>query len=551
MKILKPLLLGKEYEQRKSEYFSLYFPGNFDTKNKDLVVQTLARHGEFIQRIHVPPERNLRNLDSTVDFLRFLHECLKDSKYNGTIGIDVHTGHGVDLDSIKMAVQRLDGYLKKRTHPAMYVSVENVHKSGLATKNEIKDLAKFVKESGLGNIRITIDIVDLAKAEDGNDQTTVLIEEMCCENTSHIVNCIGFVLEPSVTRKNSSISTSLFSLFLMTFFMNRNKKEDLLINLALIACIFLTFQLAHADVISARIAAVHFRDDSRYSIGNNIPISIRVSALGQHLDTLYAVFIIKDSAGNLFDTKIEKLRVWHSNELTGVTLNWQIPITSQEGSYSITIELRNGKESDTGQIRLLEKFDSIDIPDAFEVKYDHRLSGKINSVVFDKTEYENGEELTASVRLLLGGDPHTYYLTAELVGSNDSLKIPHKSVSTTPSEMALHEVTIRLDWLIPEGLHDTYDVSVKLWSSYDDISGIGIGNLDSYYVSDAFKIEPPEIAISLVDDISIQEAVNTETKPSALVNFSEESTPLLYVSTVTAIIIFSVLIVSRIRHTKH
>lgn len=290
--------------------------------------------------------------------------------------------------------------------------------------------------------------------------------------------------------------------------MNSDRKWFILFSItASTLMVFLINNSVHAEVVSARIASYQLRDDSTYSIDNSIPVSVRVSALGKHQDTLYAVFTIKDPDGNLADTKIEKLRVWHSNELTGATLNWQVPITAQEGWYSITIELRNGIESDTGYVTLLEKFDSLDIPDAFEVRYDYKLSGKINSVVFDKTEYENGKELTASVRLLLGGDPHTYYLTAELVGSNGSLKIPHKSVSTTPYEMALHDATVRLDWLIPEGLHDTYDVSVKLWSAYDDISGTYAGNLDSYYVSDAFKIEPSDITISLADGISVTEKV--------------------------------------------
>lgn len=198
MKILKPLLLGKNYRQAESTYFSLYFPGHFDTKNRELVVDTLVKYGKFIQRIHVTPERNFKDLDTTIDFLRFLHECLISVKHEENIGVDIHTGHGIDIETIKNEVCRLDLFLRKRMHPGMNVSIENVHKSGLTSKNDIKSLAKFVKDNGLSNMKITIDIADLAKSEgDVGDQTVTLIKELHLQKLSDVVNCIHAPLEYS------------------------------------------------------------------------------------------------------------------------------------------------------------------------------------------------------------------------------------------------------------------------------------------------------------------------------------------------------------------
>lgn len=218
MKILKPLLLGKERKQDDHLDFSLYFPGQFDTKNKEVVMNTLMKYGKLIQRVHVPPERNFKDLDSTIDFLKFLHECLRSAKCEETIGIDIHTGHGIDLETIKNKTRRLDIFLQKRVLPNMYLSIENVHKSGLSSKNDIQMLAKFARDNGLNSIKVTIDAMDLAKSERGaGDQTIALIKELQSQSLSDILNCIHAPVEYSQTLKNELGSLNLINdIFLVT-----------------------------------------------------------------------------------------------------------------------------------------------------------------------------------------------------------------------------------------------------------------------------------------------------------------------------------------------
>jgi len=152
----------------------------------------LSRYKTQIARFHMPPECNFRNFENLVDFLRFLYVNLTLSCYRNTIGIDAHAGHGsIRLDEIIEKSTRLNNYLANRNDPRLYISVENVHGSGLSSKQDMLSFASDVHRNGLGRIRLTVDVTDLQKAENSTSQVKPfvdLVREMKSRETLDVLS---------------------------------------------------------------------------------------------------------------------------------------------------------------------------------------------------------------------------------------------------------------------------------------------------------------------------------------------------------------------------
>ena len=196
IKVLQSLKIGTDQQLSlsTSAAYSAYFSHGYkiDKKSDDTQMENyFSKYKESIERVHMPPEYNFRNLDSTVDLLRLLVVNLKIAGYEKRIGVDAHAGHSIELSKVEENLRRLDLYLKKLGDPEVYLSIENVNKSALSSTEEILNLARYIYQNKLDRIKITIDVKDLMETERGDIHSFVdLIKKMQSEGILDVVSCV-------------------------------------------------------------------------------------------------------------------------------------------------------------------------------------------------------------------------------------------------------------------------------------------------------------------------------------------------------------------------
>jgi hypothetical protein len=183
---------GEHKLHKLGEGISAYFPAGYGYRNyKPGLVAFFSKYRDSIQRVHVPPEYNIKNFKPTMEFLRFLVNHLDMAGFEGRIDVDLHTGHGIPLEQVEKYVQILNGYLEKAEKPSIRVSIENTKKSALSSIDEIREFARYIRTNKLGNVRLTVDAYHLGKVERTElNPLESLVHEMEEDGTLDLVSCL-------------------------------------------------------------------------------------------------------------------------------------------------------------------------------------------------------------------------------------------------------------------------------------------------------------------------------------------------------------------------
>ncbi len=187
-----------------SAYFKYGYPSQDDNKiftTDDYLKIFFEKYRDYIKRIHLPPERNLKHLDETTNLLRVLELSLKSAGYHNKIYVDLHSGHSIGMKDAKNYAMYLNKHLKK--YDILKASIENIKGSAISSIEDIVDFAKYIQKQNLDNIKITIDVSDLEKVEGNKMSFYKLIEELKEENLLDTISAVHADKEWAKTIKNN------------------------------------------------------------------------------------------------------------------------------------------------------------------------------------------------------------------------------------------------------------------------------------------------------------------------------------------------------------
>lgn len=194
--ILIPLHIEKRHYLTDIEIplYSVYFPRGYVPKEsvtEDMeFLNVLKGYRTHIKRAHIPPEKSIKNMESTIEFLQYFNFMLQESGLFGNMEIDIHPGRKISLAEIKNQVKNMDEIINDYNMPIL-VSVENVKKTSVSSVDEIAALARYIKNNGIKNVKLTVDVIHFKKAGRSHmDKFDRLLEILKSESLADLISCV-------------------------------------------------------------------------------------------------------------------------------------------------------------------------------------------------------------------------------------------------------------------------------------------------------------------------------------------------------------------------